>query len=118
MAVKLRVLLRVSELRAVGDPIRIEVLRLLGADLDRALTAKELAAELDVRLSLMHYHLKVLRDEQLVLAESVDNEQGRRERRFRAAQSALRWEFPEGNAPRAGPAGCCEASRRQGVGGS
>ena len=98
---KLRVLLLVSELRAVGDPIRLEVLRLLGADLDRALTAKELAAELGVRLSLMHYHLRVLWDEQLVLAESVDNAQGRRERRFRAAQSALRWDFPETAHPEA-----------------
>ncbi|MFY1633381.1 ArsR/SmtB family transcription factor [Solwaraspora sp. WMMB335] len=89
-----RVLAGVNELRAVADPIRLQVLGVLTAEYDHALSARQLARRLGVTFSLMHYHLRVLHDEGLVRVTNQQTGQGRAERCFQTAQLALRWDFP------------------------
>lgn len=70
----------VGALRARAHPIRLRMLSLLtGA----AMSAAELAREMDVSQALASYHLRALVDAELVeLAEQVNN-RGGRERRYR-----------------------------------
>ncbi|WFE19179.1 winged helix-turn-helix domain-containing protein [Solwaraspora sp. WMMD937] len=89
-----RVIEGVNQLRAVADPIRLRVLAVLTTEPDRALSARQLAHQLGITFSLMHYHLRVLSDEGMIRVVNQRTDQGRAERYFQAAQLALRWDFP------------------------
>ncbi|MFY1695228.1 MULTISPECIES: ArsR/SmtB family transcription factor [unclassified Solwaraspora] len=89
-----RVLDGVSALRAVADPIRLQVLGVLTAEPQQSYSARQLAHRLGITFSLMHYHLRVLTEEGMVRVVSQRTGHGRAERCFQTAQLALRWEFP------------------------
>ena len=94
-----------SELRAVADPIRLQVLAVLAAEPELALSARQLAHRLGITFSLMHYHLRVLSAEKMVRVVNQRTEQGRAERCFQVAQLAMRWEFPTGPTSAVSPPG-------------
>ena len=71
---------RVAALRARAHPLRLQMLSLLtGA----ALSAAELARELDVSQALASYHLRQLADADIIELVEERNTRGGRERRYR-----------------------------------
>jgi DNA-binding transcriptional ArsR family regulator len=91
---RVRRLAGVSELRAVSDSVRLAVLGILFDHPEQGFSVRELAEQTKVPLTLMHYHLKILRTEELVAVAVTRTAQGRRERHYRASCAALRWDFP------------------------
>ncbi len=86
---------RLVELKAVSDAVRLSVLRLL-VELggEKGLSSRELSDATGIAPTLMQYHLKILRDADLVRVVARKSAQGRREREYRAAWGTLRWDFP------------------------
>lgn len=96
---RLRRIAGVSELRAVSDAVRLAVLSILFDHPQESFSVRDLAERTGVAVTLMHYHLKILRTENLVGVAVRRTAQGRRERQYQAACAALRWDFPAEDAP-------------------
>ncbi|WP_166378636.1 winged helix-turn-helix domain-containing protein [Catellatospora methionotrophica] len=88
-----------SELRAVSDTVRLAVLTILFDHPQETFSVRDLAERTGVALTLMHYHLKILRTEDLVGVVVRRTAQGRRERRYQTSCAALRWDFPAADRP-------------------
>ncbi len=79
---------RADQLKALGHPLRLRVLELLGES-DEALTNRELAARLDVDPGHLHFHVKMLLSAGLIeLAD--DGDKRRREKPYRAVAAHVR----------------------------
>src|SRR5215467_2242095 len=83
----------VATLRAMSDPLRLAILRVLmfGADIDeRIMSAKEIAAELGEPQTKLYRHLKQLEEAKLIEVAETRVVSGIIEQRYRTAQIDLR----------------------------
>jgi len=83
----------VATLRAMSDPLRLAILRLLMQDADvevRVMSAKEIAAELGEPQTKLYRHLKQLEDAQLIDVAETRVVSGIIEQRYRTAQLDVR----------------------------
>jgi DNA-binding transcriptional ArsR family regulator len=73
---------RAEQLKALGHPLRLRVLEMLGEEGDVALTNRELAARIGIDPGHLHFHVRMLLKQGLItLAESDGS---RREKPYRA----------------------------------
>ncbi len=77
---------RPEQLKALGHPLRLKVLELLGQD-DVQMTNRELAKRLDVDPGHLHFHVRMLLRAGLI--ERADGGRGR-EKPYRAVSRAIR----------------------------
>lgn len=78
---------RAEQLKALGHPLRLRVLEMLGDDGGQSLTNRELAERLDVDPGHLHFHVKMLLRAGLI--ERADGGKGR-EKPYRAVASTVR----------------------------
>jgi DNA-binding transcriptional ArsR family regulator len=80
---------RPEQLKALGHPLRLRVLEMLGDDSETRLTNRELAARIGVDPGHLHFHVRMLLRAGLIrLAESESG--GRREKPYRAVARHVR----------------------------
>ena len=84
---ELVVLDRPEQLKALGHPLRVRALEMLGADSDGELTNRELAQRLGVDPGHLHFHVRMLLRAGLI--ELVEREKGR-EKPYRAVAKTFR----------------------------
>jgi DNA-binding transcriptional ArsR family regulator len=78
---------RAEQLKALGHPLRLRVLEMLGDDADEPLTNRELAQKLGVDPGHLHFHVKMLLRAGLI--ERAEGGKGR-EKPYRAVASTVR----------------------------
>src|SRR5262249_2500982 len=78
---------RAEQLKALGHPLRLRVLEMLGDDGGQALTNRELAQKLDVDPGHLHFHVKMLLRAGLI--EPAEGGKGR-EKPYRAIATTVR----------------------------
>src|SRR2546430_6190118 len=78
---------RAEQLKALGHPLRLRVLEMLGGEGDRPLTNRELAQRLGVDPGHLHFHVKMLLRAGLI--ERAEGGKGR-EKPYRAVASTVR----------------------------
>ena len=78
---------RAEQLKALGHPLRLRVLEMLGDDGGQSLTNRELAQRLDVDPGHLHFHVKMLLRAGLI--EHAEGGKGR-EKPYRAVASTVR----------------------------
>src|SRR5213075_3501964 len=79
---------RAEQLKALGHPLRLRVLEMLGDDGGQSLTNRELAQRLDVDPGHLHFHVKMLLRAGLI--ELADSEGRGREKPYRAVAKVFR----------------------------
>jgi DNA-binding transcriptional ArsR family regulator len=77
-----------EQLKALGHPLRVRVLEMLGQEGEWQLTNRELAQRLDVDPGHLHFHVRTLLKAGLV--ELVDTEGRGREKPYRAVAKVFR----------------------------
>ncbi|HUR50421.1 MAG TPA: winged helix-turn-helix domain-containing protein [Acidimicrobiales bacterium] len=84
---------RTQRLKAVSDPLRVQVVALMcfgpGPGAERTWTAKELGAELGRDPNVLYHHLSVLEDAGFVVEDGVRPIGGRRERAYRGVPDVM-----------------------------
>ena len=78
---------RAEQLKALGHPLRLRVLEMLGAEGEQALTNRELANRLGVDPGHLHFHVKMLVRAGLI--ERTEGGKGR-EKPYRAVATTVR----------------------------
>ena len=78
---------RAEQLKALGHPLRLKVLEMLGGGRDEALTNRELAKRLGVDPGHLHFHVKMLMRAGLI--ERTETGKGR-EKPYRAVATTVR----------------------------
>ncbi|MEP6909673.1 MAG: helix-turn-helix domain-containing protein [Actinomycetota bacterium] len=78
---------RAEQLKALGHPLRLRVLEMLGGERGDALTNRELAKRLDVDPGHLHFHVKMLMRAGLI--ERTEGGKGR-EKPYRAVATTVR----------------------------
>src|SRR5438034_5723130 len=78
---------RAEQLKALGHPLRLRVLEMLGGEGDRPLTNRELAQKLGVDPGHLHFHVKMLLRAGLI--ERAEGGKGR-EKPYRATAKTIR----------------------------
>ena len=78
---------RPEQLKALGHPLRLRVLEMLGGEVDEALTNRELAQRLGVDPGHLHFHVRMLLRAGLI--ERADGGKGR-EKPYRARARTVR----------------------------
>ena len=78
---------RAEQLKALGHPLRLRVLEMLGGQGDRPLTNRELAQRLGVDPGHLHFHVKMLLRAGLI--ERAEGGKGR-EKPYRAVATTVR----------------------------
>jgi DNA-binding transcriptional ArsR family regulator len=78
---------RAEQLKALGHPLRLRVLEMLGGESGEPLTNRELAQRLDVDPGHLHFHVKMLLRAGLI--ERAEGGKGR-EKPYRAVASTVR----------------------------
>ena len=78
---------RAEQLKALGHPLRLRVLEMLGDDGGQCLTNRELAQKLDVDPGHLHFHVKMLLRAGLI--ERAEGGKGR-EKPYRSVASTVR----------------------------
>jgi len=78
---------RAEQLKALGHPLRLRVLEMLGAAGEKPLTNRELAQKLSVDPGHLHFHVKMLMRAGLI--ERAEGGKGR-EKPYRAVASTVR----------------------------
>ena len=78
---------RAEQLKALGHPLRLRVLEMLGAEGERPLTNRELAERLGVDPGRLHFHVKMLSRAGLI--ERAGGGKGR-EKPYRSVASTVR----------------------------
>src|SRR5262245_55908917 len=78
---------RAEQLKALGHPLRLRVLEILGDDRDQSLTNRELAERLGVDPGHLHFHVKMLL--RAALIEPAEGGKGR-EKPYRAIATTVR----------------------------
>jgi DNA-binding transcriptional ArsR family regulator len=77
-----------EQLKALGHPLRVRVLEMLGHETDSLLTNRELAERLGVDPGHLHFHVRMLLKAGLI---ELDDENGRgREKPYRAVAKVFR----------------------------
>jgi DNA-binding transcriptional ArsR family regulator len=84
---ELLVLDRPEQLKALGHPLRVRALEMLGGDVDGELTNRELAQRLGVDPGHLHFHVRMLLKAGLI--ELVESARGR-EKPYRAVARTFR----------------------------
>lgn len=84
---ELQVLDRPEQLKALGHPLRVRALEMLGGDGDGELTNRQLAQRLGVDPGHLHFHVRMLLKAGLI--ELVEGSQGR-EKPYRAVARTFR----------------------------
>ena len=79
---------RPEQLKALGHPLRVRVLEMLGEESDWQLTNRELAQRLGVDPGHLHFHVRMLLKAGLI--ELVDNAGRGREKPYRAVAKVFR----------------------------
>jgi DNA-binding transcriptional ArsR family regulator len=77
-----------EQLKALGHPLRVRVLEMLGQDDEWQLTNRELAQRLGVDPGHLHFHVRMLLKAGLI--ELVNGERGGREKPYRAVAKVFR----------------------------
>ena len=77
-----------EQLKALGHPLRVRVLEMLGQEGDWQLTNRELAQRLDVDPGHLHFHVRMLLKAGLI--ELADSEGRGREKPYRAVARVFR----------------------------
>ena len=77
-------------LKAIADPLRLQMLQLLSNDPQRLWTVKELAARLGEPTTKLYHHMKLLASAELVLDVETRVVSGIVEHRYRCAQRAIK----------------------------
>ena len=77
-----------EQLKALGHPLRVRVLEMLGEDTDWQLTNRELAERLGVDPGHLHFHVRMLLKAGLI--ELVENGRAGREKPYRAIARTFR----------------------------
>jgi DNA-binding transcriptional ArsR family regulator len=78
---------RAEQLKALGHPLRLRVLEMLGGEGDRPLTNRELAERLGVDPGRLHFHVKMLARAGLI--ERTEGGKGR-EKPYRSVATTVR----------------------------
>jgi DNA-binding transcriptional ArsR family regulator len=73
---------RPDQLKALGHPLRLRVLEMLGEESGEALTNRELAARIGIDPGHLHFHVRMLLKAGLIRLAEADG--GRREKPYRA----------------------------------
>jgi DNA-binding transcriptional ArsR family regulator len=73
---------RPEQLKALGHPLRLRVLEMLGEEADGALTNRELAGRIGIDPGHLHFHVRMLLKAGLIRLAEIDG--GRREKPYRA----------------------------------
>jgi predicted transcriptional regulator len=76
-----------EQLKALGHPLRLRVLEMLGGEADEALTNRELAQRLEVDPGHLHFHVRTLL--KVGLIQRVEGGHGR-EKPYRAVANTIR----------------------------
>lgn len=79
---------RPDQLKALGHPLRVRVLEMLGGEEDWQLTNRELALKLGVDPGHLHFHVRMLLRAGLI--ELVDEKQRGREKPYRSVARTFR----------------------------
>jgi DNA-binding transcriptional ArsR family regulator len=77
-----------EQLKALGHPLRVRVLEMLGHEGEWQLTNRELAQRLGVDPGHLHFHVRMLLKAGLI--ELADREQGGREKPYRSVAKTFR----------------------------
>jgi DNA-binding transcriptional ArsR family regulator len=77
-----------EQLKALGHPLRVRVLEMLGQEGDSQLTNRELAQRLGVDPGHLHFHVRMLLKAGLI--ELADNDKRGREKPYRAVARVFR----------------------------
>jgi DNA-binding transcriptional ArsR family regulator len=77
-----------EQMKALGHPLRVRVLEMLGQEGDRQLTNRELAQRLGVDPGHLHFHVRMLLKAGLI--ELADTNLRRREKPYRAVAKTFR----------------------------
>lgn len=77
-----------EQLKALGHPLRVRVLEMLGQEGEWQLTNRELAQRLGVDPGHLHFHVRMLLKAGLI--ELADREQGGREKPYRSVAKTFR----------------------------
>ncbi|MGZ4463599.1 MAG: ArsR/SmtB family transcription factor [Gaiellaceae bacterium] len=80
---------RPEQLKALGHPLRLRVLEMLGDDSETQLTNRELAARIGVDPGHLHFHVRMLLRAGLIRLAQSDSS-GRREKPYRAVARHVR----------------------------
>jgi DNA-binding transcriptional ArsR family regulator len=78
---------RAEQLKALGHPLRLRVLEMLGGDAEKPLTNRELAQKLNVDPGHLHFHVRMLLRAGLI--ERAEGGKGR-EKPYRAVATTVR----------------------------
>jgi DNA-binding transcriptional ArsR family regulator len=73
---------RPDQLKALGHPLRLRVIELLGGEADKAFTNRELAGRIGIDPGHLHFHVRMLLKAGLI--RLADESGGRREKPYRA----------------------------------
>ena len=77
-----------EQLKALGHPLRVRILEMLGQEGEWQLTNRELAQRLGVDPGHLHFHVRMLLKAGLI--ELADNEKGGREKPYRSVARTFR----------------------------
>ncbi len=80
----------VEALKAISDPLRLEILELVSTDRERTWTAKEIAAELGTKQTKLYHHLNLMQEHGFLRVAETRMVSGIQERRYAAAAHGYR----------------------------
>jgi DNA-binding transcriptional ArsR family regulator len=99
-----RVVDSADAIKALADPLRLRLLRLLMVASDRSWSVKEIAAELDQPVTKLYHHIKLLEGAALITDVESRLVSGIVEHRYRGSQKQLRFDDSLFGVPEARPA--------------
>ena len=85
-----RVVADAAALKALADPIRLQMLELLAKDPSRTWTVKEIAAQMGQPVTRLYHHMKLLEATHLVIDAETRIVSGIVEHRYRCAQRSIK----------------------------
>ncbi len=85
-----RVVADAAALKALADPLRLQMLEVLAGDPSRTWTVKEIAAQMGQPVTRLYHHMKLLEAASLVLDAETRIVSGIVEHRYRCAQRSIK----------------------------
>jgi len=80
----------VEQLKAISDPLRLQLLERISGDPRRAWTAKELAEDLDTKQTKLYHHLALLEERGFIRVAATRVVSGIQEKRYQATARSFR----------------------------
>jgi DNA-binding transcriptional ArsR family regulator len=80
----------VEQLKAISDPLRLQLLERISGEPGRTWTAKELAADLETKQTKLYHHLALLEQRGFIRVAATRVVSGIQEKRYRATASSFR----------------------------